>query len=101
MRPRTVESLERDLLDCGVPIFAVRPLSTRYVRALASRADLDWIELYVGIFATVLRGMHATHKADASAAERIVLLMNDDLGRDLFDASARAQLALALQGAAA
>jgi|SRR5579884_4525555 len=96
-----VESFERDLLDCGVPIGDVWQIRRRYVRALQSGSHFEWIELYVGIFATLRRCMHKTHRAHSDAAARMMLLINDDLGSDLFDREARAHLALALNGAAA
>lgn len=97
----TVESFERDLLDCGVPIGDVRHVRERYARALRTGSHFEWIELYVGIFATLCRRMHATRRANHDAAARLLLLLNDDLGSDLFDVEARAHLALALNGAAA
>jgi hypothetical protein len=98
---RTVESFERDLLDCGVPLRDVWAMRERYARALNAGSHFEWIELYVGIFATLLRGMHTTGRAKDDAAARLLLLINDDLGADLFDSEARAHLALALSGAAA
>ena len=97
----TVDLFENDLLDCGVPVVEVRPLTNRYARALQSKSHVDWIELYVGVFATVMRNMHRTGQAKAPAAERVLQLINDDLGSDLFDGPAREQLALGLHGAAA
>jgi hypothetical protein len=96
-----VESFERDLLDCGVPFGDVWLVRRRYIRALETGSHFEWIELYVGIFATLNRGMHTTHRARPDAAERLLQLINDDLGSDLFDREARAHLALALNGAAA
>jgi hypothetical protein len=37
--------------------------------------------------------VHAARKADARAFERVLLMLNDDLGSDLFDPQARAELA--------
>lgn len=96
-----VESFERDLLDCGVPIGDVRHMRERYARALHTDSHFEWIELYVGTFATLARSMHTTCCAKRDAAERLLLLLNDDLGSDLFDSEARTHLALALSGAAA
>jgi hypothetical protein len=90
--------MERDLLDCGVPIGDVRALVNRYARALETGACVDWIELYVGIFATLMRNSNRTRVADSSAARRLLLLLDDDLGSKIFDRDARMQLALALNG---
>lgn len=99
--PDALGAFERDLLDCGVPIGDVRALLNRYKNALSSRSHLDWIELYVGVFATLLNRAHRTRTADAGAARRALLLINDDLGTSLFDAPARAHLAASLSRAAA
>jgi hypothetical protein len=90
--------MERDLLDCGVPIGDVRALVNRYARALETGAYVDWIELYVGIFATLMRDSNRTRVADSAAASRMMLLLEDDLGSKIFDIDARAQVALALNG---
>ncbi len=90
--------MERDLLDCGVPIGDVRSLLNRYARAMETGACVDWIELYVGIFATLLRSSHRTRVADSSAAHRLLLLLDDDLGSKIFDRDARAELAQVLDG---
>jgi hypothetical protein len=97
----TVESLERDVADCGVPLADARALRFRYERALLSGSCADWIELYVGLFVTLLRAAHCTRVADAGAATRMLLLVNDDLGTQLFDADARSQVAMELTRAAA
>jgi hypothetical protein len=92
--------MERDLLDCGVPIGDVRLLVNRYARALETGACIDWIELYVGIFATLMRNSHRTRVADSSAAHRLLLLLDDDLGSKMFDRDARAELSSTLYGGA-
>jgi hypothetical protein len=97
----TVQSFERDLLDCGVPLGDVRALGDRYARALESGSHVDWIELYVGIFATLKRNAHRERAVKPDAAQRLLQLVNDDLGSDLFDPQAREHLALALTGVAA
>lgn len=97
----TLESLERDVLDCGVPLGEARALRKRYERALASRAAADWIELYLGTFVTLLRSTHRTRSADPAAAQRLLQLLSDDLGSDLFDDDARSKLQLALAFTAA
>jgi hypothetical protein len=85
--------LERDLLDCGVPSLEVHPLGDRYARALETRSHIDWIELYICIFATLRRSMHRTRMASAQALNRVLLLINDDLGSQLFEEEARRELA--------
>jgi hypothetical protein len=90
-----VDWLERDLLDCGVPYAEVERLTTRYVRALETNSHIDWIELYVGVFATLRRSLDYTRSADPSALERVLQLINDDLGSELFSPEARAELASA------
>jgi hypothetical protein len=80
-----IASLERDVLDCGVPLGESRALVKRYERALHSGACVDWIELYIGIFATLLRHPHCTRAADPYAARRLLQLLSDDLGVQLFD----------------
>jgi hypothetical protein len=97
----SVESLERDVVDCGVPLGDARALRKRYERAIASGICADWIELYVGTFVTLLRCTHRTHSADAGAARRMLQLLGDDLGVQLFDEEARSQLEHALFAAAA
>lgn len=94
-----VQSLERDVLDCGVPLGEVRALVKRYERALCTGSSADWIELYVGTFVTLLRVAHRTRPADALAAERLLQLMGDDLGMQLFDEEARHDLTQVLHGA--
>lgn len=89
----TIDALERDLLDCGVPFDDAHTLGNRYARALETRSLVDWIELYVGIFATLRRGVHLTHTANEDALTRVLLLLNDDLGSELFEEEARAELA--------
>jgi hypothetical protein len=88
--------MERDLLDCGVPIGDVRTLVNRYSRALETGAYVDWIELYVGIFATLMRSSNRTRVADSSAARRLLVLLDDDLGSKIFDRDARSELAQVL-----
>jgi hypothetical protein len=97
----TVEAYERDVLDCGVPLGEARALRKRYERALNSGICADWIELYVGTFATLLRCTHRTRHADLSASRRLLQLVCDDLGVQLFDDDARLQLELALMHTAA
>jgi hypothetical protein len=96
-----LESLERDVLDCGVPLGEARALRKRYERALKSGFCADWIELYVGTFVTLLRCTHRTRLADPSAARRLLQLLGDDLGIQLFDDDARLQLERALVKTAA
>jgi hypothetical protein len=94
-----IEALEQDLRDCGVESQQTRAIGARYARALGSGAFVDWIELYVGVFATLSRGAHKARPSKAEAVERVLLLVNDDLGSQLFDAGARTQLACALRSA--
>jgi hypothetical protein len=96
-----VESLERDVVDCGVPLGDARALRKRYERAVATGVCADWIELYIGTFVTLLRNTHRTRVADAAAARRLLQLLGDDLGVQLFDEEARSQLEHALFAAAA
>ncbi len=91
-----VESFERDVLDCGVPIAEASKLGLRYARALETGIYTDWIELYVGIFATLLHDANRTRTVDRSASQRLLLLIDDDLGTRIFDNGARAQLRFAL-----
>jgi len=91
-----VESLERDVLDCGVPLGEVRALRKRYERALESGSCADWIEFYIGTFVTLLRSTHRTRNADPAAAQRLLQLLCDDLGMQLFDDDARRRLEFAL-----
>lgn len=95
-----IESLERDVLDCGVPLGESRALTKRYERALLSGACADWIELYVGIFATLLRHPHRTRAANPEAAQHLLQLLSDDLGAQLFDDDALQILAQTLAVAA-
>ncbi len=88
----TVESLERDVLACGVPLGDTHGLVKRYERALRTGSGADWIELYVGTFVTLLRDAHRTCAADSGAANRLLRLLEDDLGMQLFDGDARARL---------
>ena len=87
-----LELFERDVVECGVPLGEVRALVKRYDRALRSGGCADWVELYVGLFVTLLRCAHRTRTADLAAARRLLLLLEDDLGAQLFDAEALAQL---------
>jgi hypothetical protein len=91
-----VESFERDVLHCGVPLGEARALRKRYERALRSGSCADWIELYIGTFVTLLRGTHRTRSADSDAAQRLLRLVCDDLGVQLFDEDARRRLESAL-----
>jgi hypothetical protein len=91
-----VQSLERDVLDCGVPLGQARALVKRYERALQSGVSADWIELYVGTFVTLLRDAHRTRLADVQAAGRLLQLIGDDLGLQLFDDEARRRLEISL-----
>jgi hypothetical protein len=88
----TVQSLERDVLNCGVPLGDARALGKRYERALQSGVCADWMELYIGTFVTLLRGAHRTLTADPQAAVRLLQLLSDDLGTQLFDDEARHRL---------
>ena len=97
----SVESFERDVLDCGVPQEEVRRLGDRYTRALETGRYVDWIELYVGTFATLLQRANSTKFAERGATERLMRLMDDDLGSKIFDRDARAELMLALDRGAA
>jgi hypothetical protein len=96
-----VQSLERDVLDCGVPLGEVRVLGKSYKRALQSGSPADWIELYLGTFVTLLRGANRTRSADSNAAGRMLQLLSDDLGAQLFDGEALARVAAALLRSAA
>ncbi len=89
----TIDIFEQDLLDCGVPYSEIQPLGMRYVRALETNSHIDWIELYVGIFATLRHSLHQTRAADGDALQRLLLLVNDDLGAQLFSEDARNELA--------
>ena len=91
-----VESLERDVVACGAPLGEARVVGNCYRRALLSGLCADWIELYIGTFVTLLRGAHVTRCADPDAAARLLQLLGDDLGAQLFDEDARRQLELAL-----
>jgi hypothetical protein len=91
----TLDAFERDLLDCGVPESEVQLLAIRYARALESGSHIDWIELYVGIFATLRHSTNRTRTAGASSLARMLLLINDDLGSALFSREARDELARA------
>lgn len=94
----SVESLERDVLNCGVPLGDARALGKRYERALQSGACADWMELYIGTFVTLLRGAHRTRVADYDACKRLVQLLSDDLGAQLFDEGALFRLSQVLHG---
>lgn len=95
------ESLERDVVACGVPLRDSRVLGACYRRALQSGSSADWIELYVGTFVTLLRKPHQTCHADSAAAQRLLQLLNDDLGSQLFDTEALQQVQSALHLSAA
>lgn len=97
----TVESFERDVVACGVPLGDARLVARCYERALRSASCTDWIELYVGAFVTLLRGAHVTQTAEPRSAARLLQLLGDDLGMQLFDEDARRQLGLALLRSAA
>lgn len=96
-----VQSLERDVLDCGVPLRDAHALAKRYERALRSGSSADWIELYIGTFVTLLRCPHRTRVADPAAAHRLLQLLGDDLGAQIFDEEARRRLELVLRAPAA
>lgn len=97
----TIESFERDVVACGAPLGEARHITRCYERALLSGSCADWIELYVGTFVTLLRGANLTQSADQRAAARLLQLLGDDLGMQLFDQEARRRLELALLRAAA
>jgi hypothetical protein len=86
--------LEWDLIGCGVSASEATALADRYARALETGSHADWIELYVGIFATVRRSLDNGAPPSRAALERVLLLINDDLGTQLFDVDARKELAL-------
>jgi hypothetical protein len=44
-----IKGLEEDLRACGVGAPQAEALGERYARALAGKAQIDWIELYVGV----------------------------------------------------
>lgn len=90
-----IHAFERDLVECGVAATDVHALGNRYARALETASHVDWIELYVGVFATIKRSAHCLREANESALRRILLMLNDDLGSDLFEEEARAELAQA------
>lgn len=96
-----VPSLERDLLDCGVPFNDAHAVGSRYAAALETGAYVEWLAVYIGIFASLSRGMHRTRNASTAAARRLLLLLNDDLGSELFDRQSRVALESALAGSAA
>lgn len=96
-----VQSLERDVALCGAPLGDARALGKRYERALQSGSCADWIELYVGTFVTLLRNAHRTRTADPQAAQRLLQLIGDDLGVQLFDQDALRQVEMALMRSAA
>ena len=97
----TVQSLERDVVACGAPLGDAHALGKRYERALESGSCADWIELYVGTFVTLLRNAHRTRIADTQAARRLLQLIGDDLGAQLFDEEALRQVETALMRPAA
>jgi hypothetical protein len=96
-----VASLERDVLECGVPLGEVRALAKRYRRALESGSAADWIELYLGTFVTLLHRANRTKTADRASALRMMQLLNDDLGMQLFDGEAIARVEASLLRSAA
>ncbi|SRR5579872_6988098 len=96
-----VESLERDIAMCGVPLGEVRALGKRYDRAIERGLCADWIELYVGVFVTLLRNSHRTRRADEFAAYRMLELLGDDLGVQLFNEEALREVQGALMQPAA
>lgn len=91
------ESFAADLRNCGIEEPEVQALRTRYSRALAGGLCADWIELYVGVFATLNRSMRTARAVKTSAAERLLRLIDDDLGARLFDPDARAHLAESIE----
>lgn len=91
-----LESLERDVVLCGAPLGDARMLARCYERAMRSGSCADWIELYVGTFVTLLRNAQRTRSADPAAAMRLLQLIGDDLGVQLFDEDARLQVERAL-----
>lgn len=88
-----LDSLEWDLIGCGVPASEAAALADRYARAMETGSHADWIELYVGIFATLRRALDNGGPRSRPALERMLLLLNDDLGAQLFDREAREELA--------
>ncbi len=70
----------------------VYAVGARYARAIAGGSYVDWIEMYIGVFAALSRSLHAGGTAKTEALERLLLLINDDLGSQIFDAQAREEL---------
>lgn len=96
-----VQSLERDVAACGAPLGDARALGQRYERALQSGSCADWIELYVGTFVTLLRNAHRMRAADPAAARRLLQLIGDDLGVQIFDTDALRKIEMTLIRSAA
>lgn len=88
------------MLNCGVPLGDARALGKRYERALQSGACADWIELYIGTFVTLLHDAHRTRLAEPGSAQRLLQLLGDDFGLQLFDEGALRTVACALRGRA-
>jgi hypothetical protein len=85
--------LEADLLDCGVSREAADVLGSSYARAISASLEARWIEFYVAVFTTLSRSLRAARAVNAHAVRRLLYLVNDDLGAQLFDVEAREHLA--------
>ncbi len=87
-----VELLEEDLRDCAVSAHDVQAVGARYSRAITSGLYVDWVEMYVGVFAALIGALREGGVPEAEPLDRVLRLINDDLGSQLFDAQARAEV---------
>ena len=88
-----IERFEEDLQGSGVAVDEVKTLGLAYLRSIVRGSRADWVELYVGVFAAVSRGVRESAAVDPEAVERMLLLLDDDLGSQLFALEARSDLA--------
>lgn len=87
-----LEHFAGDLRASGVDEIGVVRTTQLYGRALVTGSDFAWRRFYRATFVALRRSAERALPRSSLAVESLLRLLEDDLGRTLFDAGAIAQL---------
>lgn len=93
-----IEHFAGDLRASGVDELGVVRTAQLYGRALVTGSDFAWRQFYRATFVALTRSAERALPRSLAAVESLLRLLDDDLGRTLFDAGTVAQLDARLCG---
>lgn len=93
-----IEHFAGDLRACGVDEIGIVRTTELYDRALVTGSDFAWRRFYRATFVALKRGAQRVFPRSLAAVESLLRLLDDDLGRTLFDARTIEQLGARLCG---